>query len=94
MGSTRDGTYLDGWIDDEELRQMLLGRIQEEWCLAAASGDEPMIHVDVIDGFVTLSGIVGSSAERRRADAMARALGPLGIDNRLTVDTELRRKST
>jgi osmotically-inducible protein OsmY len=94
MGGTRDGTYLDGWVDDDELKMLVLGRLSEDACWWNADGDEPMIHVIVSRGFVTLSGIVQSSADRLRASAVARAAGALGVDNRLIVDSDVRRRST
>ena len=44
--------------------------------------------VEVDGGYATLSGIVKSQAERRRADILARALGAVGVDNRLRLEAE------
>jgi hypothetical protein len=42
---------------------------------------------------VTLTSIVRSQLERRRADLLARALGALGVDNRLRLEHELNDES-
>jgi osmotically-inducible protein OsmY len=84
--------------DDDELQQLITSRIEED--PAFWTGKRPgAIVVEVDDGHVTLSGVVRTAMERRRADILARALGAAGVDNRLRVMEEagqrdqLRRRS-
>ena len=44
-----------------------------------------MINVQVSDGEVTLTGLVRTAADRRRADLLARAMGAAGVDNQLRI---------
>ena len=46
------------------------------------------LQLEVEDGHVTLNGVVRTKMDRRRADILVRALGALGVDNRLRVLTE------
>jgi osmotically-inducible protein OsmY len=41
--------------------------------------------VEVDEGHVTLTGVVRTPLDRRRADILARALGAVSVDNRLQV---------
>ena len=53
-----------------------------------------MIVVEVDDGYVTLTGVVRTASEKRRADIIARALGAVGVDNRLQLDADVARRAT
>ena len=44
-----------------------------------------MINVHVSDGEVTLTGLVRTAADRRRADLLARAMGAASVENQLRV---------
>jgi osmotically-inducible protein OsmY len=78
------------WIDDEELRQLILSYLREEEAFRVVVNDpQSLIVVEVHRGIVTLSGMVRSSAERRAADRLVRALGALGLHNRLRVESEI-----
>jgi osmotically-inducible protein OsmY len=79
------------WIDDEELQQRIVERIDSDaafWAGQSRRKAKTAISVDVDDGYVTLSGTVRSASEKRRADLLARALGARGVDNRLQVAPE------
>jgi hypothetical protein len=81
------------WIDDEELRELILSYFQEQEAFRLVQDDpQPLIVVEVEHGIVTLSGVVRSSVERRAAERVVRALGALGLHNRLRVDSEIVRK--
>ena len=84
----------DEWTDDEALRRLITDRIDNDSTFWIGRGKRrTMIVVDVEDGYVTLTGIVRSPADRRRADILARALGALGVDNRLRLERELNEES-
>jgi len=71
-------------LDDEELQQLISEKIEEDPAFWTGSGRRrPTIVVEVEDGFVTLSGVVRTALDARRADILARALGAAGVDNRL-----------
>jgi osmotically-inducible protein OsmY len=71
-------------LDDDELQQLIAEKIDEDPAFWSGSGKRrPNIVVEVDDGFVTLSGIVRTPLDSRRADILARALGAHGVDNRL-----------
>jgi osmotically-inducible protein OsmY len=83
----------DEWIDDEALQRLIMDRIDNDaafWVVGRGKR-RTMIVVEVEDGYVTLSGIVRSAVEKRRADILARALGALGVDNRLRLEHELHK---
>lgn len=81
------------WIDDEELRELILSYFHEEAAFRFVQDDpRPLIVVEVHRGIVTLSGVVRSSVERRAAERVVRALGALGLHNRLRVDSEIVRQ--
>lgn len=66
---------------DTEIRRDVLGRLRWD-----ALVDHPLISVTVSDGRVSLSGTVGSAAERRRSYADAWVLGVDAVDtSKLTV---------
>lgn len=71
-------------LEDEELHQLIAEKIDEDPAFWMGSGKRrPNIVVEVEDGFVTLSGVVRTPLDARRADILARALGAAGVDNRL-----------
>jgi osmotically-inducible protein OsmY len=77
-------------LEDEELQQLISERIDEDpsfWTGTGKSRTE--IGVDVNDGHVTLTGVVRTAVDRRRADLLARSLGATGVDNRLKVGDDL-----
>ena len=81
----------DTWMDDQELQRLIVDRLDNDpafWI--GRRNPKTMIVVEVDDGYVTLSGIVKSPVERRRADIVARALGAIGVDNRLRLEGEIR----
>ena len=84
----------DEWLDDEALRRLITDRVDNDPAFWMGRGKRrTMIVVEVDEGYVTLTGIVRSQLERRRADILARALGALGVDNRLRLEHELDEES-
>ena len=84
----------DEWLDDDALLRLIRDRIDNDAVFWMGQGNRrTMIVVEVDDGVVTLTGIVRSALERRRADLLARALGAVGVDNRVQLESELRNKS-
>ena len=84
----------DEWTDDEALQRLITDRIDNDPAFWIGRGKRrTMIVVEVDEGYVTLSGIVRSAVERRRADILARALGAQGVDNRLQLEDEVNEKS-
>jgi hypothetical protein len=78
-----------GMLEDDELQHVISELIDEDPTFWTGSGkSRTVINVEVNDGHVTLSGVVRSGADRRRADIMARALGASGVENRLRVADE------
>jgi osmotically-inducible protein OsmY len=78
------------WIDDEELRDLLLSYFHEEAAFRfVPDAPQPLIVVEVHRGIVTLSGVVRSSVERLAAERVVRALGALGLHNRLRLESEI-----
>ena len=83
-----------GMLHDDELQHLILERIEEDGSFAVAAGrGRTVINVQVTEGEVTLTGIVRSAADRRRADLLARAMGAAGVDNQLRVADEGAGKS-
>ncbi|HJR60566.1 MAG TPA: BON domain-containing protein [Vicinamibacterales bacterium] len=75
-----------GMLHDDELQHLILERIEEDGSFAVAAGrGRTVINVHVSDGEVTLTGVVRTAADRRRADLLARAMGAAGVDNQLRV---------
>ena len=75
-----------GMLHDDELQHLILERIEEDGSFAVAAGrGRTIINVHVSDGEVTLTGVVRSAADRRRADLLARAMGAASVDNQLRV---------
>ena len=84
----------DEWFDDEALQCLITDRIDNDPAFWMAGGKRrTMIVVEVAEGYVTLTGIVRSQLEKRRADSLARALGALGVDNRLRLEHELNEEA-
>jgi osmotically-inducible protein OsmY len=78
-----------GLLDDDELQQVISEQIEEDPSFWTGVGKSRIvINVEVHDGHVTLTGVVRTAADRRRADILARALGASGVDNRLRVANE------
>ena len=86
-------------LDDDELQQLITEKIDEDPTFWTGAGKRRVsIVVEVDDGFATLSGVVRTASDSRRADILARALGAAGVDNRLRViegveNDQLRRRS-
>ena len=80
----------DEGTDDERLQRLITDRIDSDSAFwMGAESRSTMIVVEVDEGYGTLSGSVRSAVERRRADIIARALGAVGVDNRLRLDEEI-----
>jgi osmotically-inducible protein OsmY len=82
---------LDSAIDDDALETLITDKLDSDpafW--ESRKSRKTMIVVEVDAGYVTLNGIVKSQVERRRADLLARALGALGVDNRLRLEAEIQ----
>lgn len=73
-------------MDDDELQQLITDRIDEDAAFwAGGARRRTSITVEVDEGHVTLTGVVRTPSDRRRADILARALGAVSVDNRLQV---------
>jgi osmotically-inducible protein OsmY len=78
-----------GLLDDDELQQLMTERMDEDTSFWTTTGrSRAVITVEVDEGHVTLAGVVRTVADRRRADILVRALGAVGVDNRLRVGDE------
>ena len=78
-----------GMLHDDELQHLILERIEDDGSFAVAAGrGRTIINVQVTEGEVTLTGVVRSAADRRRADLLARAMGAAGVDNQLRIADE------
>jgi hypothetical protein len=76
-------------LEDDDFQQLITDRLEEDPTFWTGSGKRrTVITVEVDDGHVTLNGVVRTRMDRRRADILVRALGALGVDNRLRVLTE------
>ena len=76
-------------LEDDDFQQLITDRLEEDPTFWTGSGKRrTVITVEVDDGHVTLNGVVRNRMDRRRADILVRALGALGVDNRLRVLTE------
>ncbi|HEX7484654.1 MAG TPA: BON domain-containing protein [Vicinamibacterales bacterium] len=77
---------------DDELRVAIASQIYRDplfWNYAIQVN--PPIHVVVENGHVTLTGVVNSEVERRKAETVARTtFGVFSVDNRLRLDGEMR----
>jgi len=83
----------EGLIDDDQLQRLILDRIDNDPAFWVRRAKKTMITVDVEDGFATLSGFVRSASDRRRADILARALGAVGVDNRIQIEGDFTAKT-
>ena len=82
------------WPDDEGLHRLIADAIQNDAAFWSGRGSRKnMIVIEVDEGYVTISGMVRSAVERRRADIIARALGAVGVDNRLQLEPEVSDRS-
>ena len=80
---------LETLIDDDALETLITEKIDTDpafW--ESRKSRKTMIVVEVDGGYATLNGVVKSQIERRKADILARALGALGVDNRLRLESE------
>jgi osmotically-inducible protein OsmY len=76
----------NGMLDDDQLQQLITDRMDEDPSFWTGTGkNRTVINVQVDDGDVTLSGVVRSAMDRRRAELLARALGAATVDNRLRI---------
>ena len=76
-------------LEDDDFQQLITDRLEEDPTFWTGSGKRrTVITVEVEDGHVTLNGVVRTRMDRRRADILVRALGAMGVDNRLRVLTE------
>ena len=77
---------------DDQLRVTIASQIYRDplfWNYAIQVN--PPIHVVVENGHVTLTGVVNSEVERRKAETVARTtFGVFSVDNRLRLDSEMR----
>lgn len=76
-------------VNDDELEQLI----------AESIGNHPrfwgaLIMIEVEHGYATLTGIVQTEMDRRRADLLARAHGALGVNNRLRLESDMGRQTT
>lgn len=80
-----------GMLEDDELQQLIADRLDEDASFWTGTGrNRTAISVEVSDGQVTLTGLVRSAIDRRRADLLARSLGASSVDNRLELAGELQ----
>jgi osmotically-inducible protein OsmY len=76
-------------LEDDDFQQLITDRLEEDPTFWTGSGKRrTVISVEVDDGHVTLNGVVRTRMDRRRADILVRALGAMGVDNRLRVLNE------
>ncbi len=81
------------WPCDSQHRNRLNdGQLEE--LIAESIGSHPMfwgalILVEVEDGYASLTGIVRTEVDRRRADLLARAHGARGVNNRLRLECDI-----
>jgi hyperosmotically inducible periplasmic protein len=77
---------------DDQLRVTIASQIYRDplfWNYAIQVN--PPIHVVVENGHVTLTGVVNSEVERRKAETVARTTsGVFSVDNQLRLDSEMR----
>lgn len=77
---------------DDQLRVTIASRIYRDplfWNYGIQPN--PPIHVVVEHGHVTLTGVVNSEVERRKAESIARTtFGSFSVENKLRLDSEMR----
>jgi hyperosmotically inducible protein len=86
-----DIVLLPASTSDDELRQEISRAIYGNssfWSYAVMSN--PPIHIIVERGRVTLTGVVQSEVDRRRAQVLATQMGVLLLTNNLKTDAEMR----
>ena len=76
-------------LDDDELQEIITDRIDDDPVFHLNNGRRARITVQVDDGEATLSGMVRTASDRRKADIMARALGARTVANQLAVEENL-----
>lgn len=80
---------LEVLIDDDALETLITDKLDSDpafWETRKTRKAPIMVEVD--GGYATLNGVVKSPVERRKADILARALGAVGVDNRLRLESE------
>jgi osmotically-inducible protein OsmY len=75
-------------LDDDELQELITDRIDDDPVFHLNNGRRARINVAVDDGEATLSGMVRTASDRRKADIMARALGASTVHNQLNTEEE------
>lgn len=83
---------------DSPARKRLHDDDQLEQLIAESIGTHPgffgaLILIEVEHGFATLTGIVRTELDRRRADLLARAHGAIGVNNRLLLESDMGRQT-
>jgi osmotically-inducible protein OsmY len=81
---------LETLIDDDALETLITEKLDSDpafW--ETRKSRKTLIMVEVDSGYATLKGVVKSPVERRKADILARALGAIGVDNRLRLETDV-----
>ena len=78
--------------DDDDLQQRITDHVESDPDFWVGRGRRMMIVVEVEAGYVTMTGFVKSRVERRKAEIVARALGAVGVDNRLRVEAEVHHR--
>jgi osmotically-inducible protein OsmY len=74
--------------NDDELEQLIAESIGSHPAFWGA-----LIVIEVEHGYATLTGIVRSELDRRRAELLARAQGAHGVDNRLRLESDIGRQT-
>ena len=85
---TRRHRRMRKWLDDEQLEDAIAEALEEDPGLLGA-----LILIDVERGYATLAGIVRTDMNRRRAGLLARALGALGVNNQLRLESDIRQRT-
>jgi osmotically-inducible protein OsmY len=88
MNHRFDATREKALLDDDELEDLIQERMDDDPVFRWGSGRRARVEVDVDSGEVTLSGVVRTALDRRRADIVARAIGAATVANRLRVEPE------
>lgn len=78
----------DSRTGDDELERLIAHSIGSHPAFWGA-----MVLVEVAHGYATLTGIVRTELDRRRADLLARAHGALGVHNRLRLESDIANQS-
>jgi osmotically-inducible protein OsmY len=77
---------------DDQLRVTIASQIYRDPLFSNyAIQVNPPIHIVVENGHVTLTGVVNSEVERRKAEMVARTtFGVFSVDNQLRLESEMR----